>query len=94
MTAAKPVVPAPEQPAPATRIAGQDAPLLPPPGYVPVDAPCFIHAVHPDHGEDVTYVPGERLPGWVRDNLAAGALLVPEAQNVARLGPVPKGGKR
>ena len=65
--------------------------LVPAPGYVPSMAPCWIHAVHPDHGEDVTYVPGERLPAWLRDDLAAGAVLVPEAKDVARLGPVPKG---
>ena len=67
------------------------APLLPAAGYVPVQSPCFIHASHPGHGEEVTYVPGERLPQWLRDDLAAAALLVPEAKDVARLGPVPKG---
>jgi len=83
--------PAPAGPGPAPRTEKTEpgAPLLPPAGYVPVQAPCFIHAVHPEHGEEVTYVPGERLPDWLRADLAAGAVLVPEAKDVARLGPVP-----
>jgi hypothetical protein len=25
----------------------------------------YVHAVHPDHGEPVVFVPGELLPDWV-----------------------------
>ncbi len=64
---------------------------LPPPGYVPVHAPSYIHATSPE-GEEVTYLPNERLPQWLRDELAAGAVLEPEAKNVARL--VPRGGRK
>lgn len=70
------------------------APEEPQAGYVPLDAPCFIHATHPEHGEEVTYLPGERLPQWVRDDLADGAVLEPVAKNEARLGPRPKRAKR
>ena len=35
-------------------------------------SPGFVHAVHPEHGEAVVYVPGELLPGWVVDALDGG----------------------
>jgi hypothetical protein len=54
-------------------------------------APGFIHAVHPDHGEPVTIQPGELTPGWMADQLAAGASLTVEASGVFTLA---KGGKR
>jgi hypothetical protein len=39
---------------------------------VPVVAKQYIHAVHPEHGEGVVFVPGEALPGWAVDALKAG----------------------
>ena len=27
----------------------------------------YVHAVHPDHGEPVVFVPGEMLPSWAVD---------------------------
>jgi len=32
----------------------------------------YVHAVHPDHGEAVVYVPGQALPDWVVDAMDAG----------------------
>ncbi len=52
-------------------------------------APGIVHAVHPEHGGVVTYTPGQLLPDWLREELAAGAALVPEADGVLMLGPVP-----
>ena len=57
-------------------------------------APGYIHAIHPGHGEPVTYTPGQLLPDWLLEDLAAGAPLLPESDGVFKLGPVPKGGKR
>ena len=31
----------------------------------PVTADDYVHAVHPDTGLDVVFVPGETLPDWV-----------------------------
>lgn len=45
---------------------------------VPRLSPGYLHAVHPDHGEPVVYTPGQALPEWVRDALAAGATLAPD----------------
>ena len=42
-------------------------------------SPGYVHAVHPDHGESVTYTPGQLLPEWVADALDNGAQLVPVA---------------
>lgn len=39
---------------------------------VNVAAPTYIRAVDPDHGEQVTFVPGELLPGWAVDALDSG----------------------
>ena len=39
-------------------------------------SPGYVHAVHPDHGEPVTYAPGQLLPEWVTDALDNGAQLV------------------
>jgi hypothetical protein len=39
-------------------------------------APGFVHAIHPGHGEPVVFTPGELLPPWVDEALAAGAELV------------------
>jgi hypothetical protein len=45
-------------------------------GADPRLAPGFVHVdAHPDHGEPVVYTPGELLPDWLRDKLAAGAML-------------------
>jgi hypothetical protein len=38
----------------------------------PTLATAYVHAVHPEHGEDVVYVPGQALPGWVAEALDAG----------------------
>lgn len=38
----------------------------------PRTAPTYVRAVHPDHGEAVTYVPGELLPEWLADAIDAG----------------------
>lgn len=38
-------------------------------------APSFIRVaagVHPDHGLPVTFTPGEAIPGWLAEALAAG----------------------
>jgi hypothetical protein len=32
----------------------------------------YVHAVHPEHGEPVVYVPGQALPAWVVEELNAG----------------------
>jgi hypothetical protein len=32
-----------------------------------VPANVFVHAVHPDHGEQVVFTPGELLPEWALD---------------------------
>lgn len=37
-----------------------------------VQSPGFIRAVHPEHGEPVVFVPGEMLPAWAAEALAAG----------------------
>lgn len=37
-----------------------------------VQAPTYLRATHPEHGEPVTFVPGEALPAWVVDALDAG----------------------
>jgi hypothetical protein len=39
---------------------------------LPLAAPSYIRAVHPEQGDEVTFVPGEALPDWVRDVLPAG----------------------
>ena len=39
---------------------------------VGVIAPGFVRAVHPDHGEPVTFVPGELLPPWAAALLRGG----------------------
>jgi hypothetical protein len=41
-----------------------------------VQAPGFIRAVHPEHGEPVVFTPGEQLPAWVADAVESGAELV------------------
>ena len=33
----------------------------------------YVHLTHPDHGEAVVFVPGERLPSWAVDELEAAA---------------------
>ncbi len=50
----------------------------------------------PDHPEfgTLTYTPGQLLPEWVRDALAAGAPLLPEDEGVFTLGDAPKGRRR
>jgi hypothetical protein len=35
-------------------------------------APGYMHAVHPDHGQEVVYTPGELLPDWAAAELRAG----------------------
>ena len=41
-------------------------------------SPGYIHcAKHPDHGEPVTYAPGQELPDWVNELLGNGATLRP-----------------
>lgn len=39
---------------------------------VGVQSPGYIRAVHPEHGEPVVFVPGELLPDWAAEALAAG----------------------
>lgn len=56
-------------------------------------APGYIHAIHPGHGEPVTYTPGQLMPGWLLEELAAGGRLVPEGDGVWQL-ETAKGGKR
>lgn len=36
-------------------------------------AQCYIRTVHPETGLDVVYVPGEALPRWLVEKLAAEA---------------------
>lgn len=50
--------------------AAQERAVVAPPRQ-PVIAPGFVRAVHPDHGQVVVYTPGEALPEWVADLLAA-----------------------
>ncbi len=61
------------------------------PGYVHVDA-------HPDHGQPVIYTPGEALPDFVLEALAAGGTLAVEGPGVFRLvlagRPKPEGAAR
>ena len=39
------------------------------PGVKPTKvATSYVHAKHPDHGEDVVFVPGELLPDWVEED--------------------------
>jgi hypothetical protein len=54
-------------------------------------APGIVHAVCPDRPEHgvLTYTPGQALPGWIIEQLEAGAPLLPEAEGVFTLGPVP-----
>jgi hypothetical protein len=49
------------------------------PGFVAVPA-----GLHPDHGDAVTFAPGELLPGWAAELLAA-QRPEPDAQGVYRL---------
>ena len=44
----------------------------------PALSPGYVHAVSPVHGEPVVFSPGQLLPEWVRDELDAGAVLVPD----------------
>jgi hypothetical protein len=62
-------------------------------GSDPRLSPGHLHAVHPDHGEPVTYQPGELLPDWVLGELAAGATLKIDGPGVFTL-VTTKGGKR
>jgi len=57
-------------------------------------APGYVHAIHPDHGEPVTYTPGQLMPPWLLEELAAGGRLVPESDGVWQLEPATKGSKR
>jgi hypothetical protein len=46
-------------------------------------SPGYIHChAHPDHGEPVTYCPGQALPEWVENLLAEGATLRPVKDRV------------
>jgi len=44
----------------------------PPPARIGVQAPSYIRAKHPDHGEPVVFVPGELLPEWAAEKVKAG----------------------
>lgn len=35
-------------------------------------APCYVNAVHPDTGLNVTFCPGELLPDWAAEPVNAG----------------------
>jgi hypothetical protein len=61
-------------------------------------SPGYVHALHPEHGEPVTYTPGQALPQWVLEALDNGAELVPEEDGVFKLvrkdRPAPRSAKR
>lgn len=44
------------------------------PALVPVarTSPGYVHAVSPEHGERVVFVPGELLPGWAVEAIDGG----------------------
>jgi len=54
-------------------------------------APGYVHAEDPEHPEfgTLTFTPGQLLPAWVREQLAAGAPLLPEDEGVFTLGDAP-----
>ena len=54
----------------AADLRAQEKPADPP--KVGMQSPGYIRAVHPEHGEDVVFVPGELLPQWAADALQAG----------------------
>jgi hypothetical protein len=65
------------------------------PSRVPRLSPGIIHvAAHPDHGEPVDYMPGQEMPAWLREMLAAGATLEPVGEGEFRLAPARKRGAR
>ena len=78
------------------RAVAEDAPVLP---HVPALqgadnrlAPGHVHAVSPEHGEPVTILPGELMPGWMRAELEAEGTLAVEGPGVFTL--VPAKGRR
>ena len=46
-------------------------------------SPGYIHCpAHPEHGEPVTYAPGQALPAWLEELLATAATLRPVTDRV------------
>ncbi len=56
-------------------------------------APAYMRAVHPVHGEPVTFVPGEALPQWAADALDTGRFERDDAGTIRLVLPERKAGK-
>lgn len=66
----------------AADLAAQE--LGPNDGRVHVLSPAYVHAVNPDTALEVVFLPGEALPAWAVDGLAA-AEVVSDNPPVVRL---------
>jgi hypothetical protein len=56
-------------------------------------APGYVHAVNPEHGEPVTILPGEMMPGWLLAELERGGTLAVRGPGEFDLVPAPKRGR-